>query len=81
MLLNRLRVATVLLCLATGGGLGAWHALGSAIDGNVQANIGPAAVRERASSQPPALSIATAIPCRPGPRCGWAPSGSARLRP
>jgi RNA polymerase sigma factor (sigma-70 family) len=53
MLLHQLRVATVLLCLASGGGYWAWHALGSVTDGNVQPSFGPAAAGARASSQPP----------------------------
>ena len=78
MLLDQLRVATVLLCLGIGGSYWAWHAFASAVDGKAQANPGPAVVKAPASSQPPG-PIATAIPCRPGPRCAWAPSASARF--
>ena len=45
MLLDRLRVATVLLCLGIGGSYWAWHAFASAVDGKGQANPGPAVVR------------------------------------
>jgi len=53
MLLNRLRVTTVLLCLGIGGRYWAWHAFASAVDGKGQANPGPAVVRTPGSSQPP----------------------------
>ncbi len=55
MLLGQLRVAMVLLCLGTGGGYWAWHALGSAIEGNGngQGTFGPPTVKARALSQPP----------------------------
>ena len=41
MLLNRLRVATILLCLGLGGSLWAWRALVAADDGKGQTNPGP----------------------------------------
>ncbi len=41
MLLNRLRVATVLLCLGLAGSFWAWHALVAADDGKGQTNAGP----------------------------------------
>ena len=53
MLLNQLRVATVLLCLGIGGSYWAWHAVAAAVDGKGQTNPGPAVVRAPASSQPP----------------------------
>ena len=53
MLLEPVRVATVLLCLGIGGSYWAWHALASADDEKAQTNPGPAVVKAPASSQPP----------------------------
>jgi RNA polymerase sigma factor (sigma-70 family) len=53
MLLDKLRVATVLFCLGIGGSYGAWHALASAFQGKGQANPGPAVAKAPATSQPP----------------------------
>ncbi len=53
MLLDRLKVAAVLLCLVIGGSYGAWHALASTVDGKGRANPGPAVVRAPTSSPPP----------------------------
>ncbi len=53
MLVEQVRVATILLCLGIGGSYWAWHALASAANGKGQANPGPAVVRAPAPSQPP----------------------------
>ncbi len=53
MLLDRLRVAAILLCLGIGGSYGAWQALAAAVDGKDQAQPGPAVAKAPALSQPP----------------------------
>jgi RNA polymerase sigma factor (sigma-70 family) len=53
MLLDHLRVATVLLCLGIAGGYWAWRAVGSAFDEQGQTNPGRAVVRVPTPSQPP----------------------------
>jgi RNA polymerase sigma factor (sigma-70 family) len=52
MLLDRLRIATVLLCLGIGGSYWAWHALIEVDDGKGQTNPLPAVVKTTASFEP-----------------------------
>ncbi len=53
MLLDQLRVATVVLCLGVGASYWAWHAGAMWLDKNGQTNPGPAVARTPGSSQPP----------------------------
>ncbi len=53
MLLDRVRVAAILLGLGLGGSYWAWHAFASTLDGPAQAHPGPAAVRAPAPSPRP----------------------------
>ncbi len=53
LLLNQLRVATVLLCLSLGVGYCAWQAFATADDENGQTHARPAVVKTAGSSQPP----------------------------
>jgi RNA polymerase sigma factor (sigma-70 family) len=53
MLLDRLRVAAILLGLGIGGSYWAWHAFAAAVDGQGQSHPSPAVAKAPASSQPP----------------------------
>ena len=53
MLLDRLRIAVVLLCLGLGGCYWAWQALASGVEGKAQAQPGPAVARASGVSRPP----------------------------
>jgi RNA polymerase sigma factor (sigma-70 family) len=58
MMLNQLRVVTVLSCLALGCSYWAWHAFGATLDGNARTNPGqavakaPASARKATTTQP-----------------------------